>query len=393
MRRFRALALAACLLLGTAPPAAADLDSDLTQVRQRIQNLRSLAGENRHERTDAVNALFDVAAELEAAAAVLAQAEAVLAATDAEIAVADGLMEELEGRIAIREAVIAQLRAEQDSLRDAVQRRAVELYMSASEDALLPARPSDLSEARVGLAYAYRVQESADVAVHNYEALQFQEARQVGLLVEERALLEHQVGVMEAQRAEQATQREAVAVEAEAVRTRVAEQQAVLDRIDREISDIEGEIASLAREESRIRAVIAAEQSQTGTAPGVLVRPVPGAVTSGYGYRTHPIYGDQRLHTGWDMTAGCGVPIKAGASGRVILSAWYGGYGNTIMIDHGGGMSTLYAHQSSLGASYNQQVSAGQVIGWIGTTGLSTGCHLHFEVRINGNPVNPSPFM
>ncbi|HUG74665.1 MAG TPA: peptidoglycan DD-metalloendopeptidase family protein [Acidimicrobiia bacterium] len=127
--------------------------------------------------------------------------------------------------------------------------------------------------------------------------------------------------------------------------------------------------------------------------PAVLIRPVPGAVSSGYGYRTHPVYGGQRLHTGWDLRAGCGVPIKSGASGRVVLSGWYGGYGNTIIVDHGGGMATLYAHQSSLGASYNQQVSTGEIIGWVGTTGMSTGCHLHYEVRINGNPVDPTPYM
>ncbi|NIR42359.1 MAG: M23 family metallopeptidase, partial [Actinobacteria bacterium] len=135
------------------------------------------------------------------------------------------------------------------------------------------------------------------------------------------------------------------------------------------------------------------EQSRAGTAPGSLLRPVPGGVSSGYGWRIHPIYGDSRLHTGWDMNASCGVPIKAGAGGRVFYSGWRGGYGNAVMIDHGGGLSTLYAHQSSIGVSYGDRVGAGEVIGWVGTTGTSTACHLHFETRVNGTPVDPIAYL
>jgi murein DD-endopeptidase MepM/ murein hydrolase activator NlpD len=393
MRHRGALALVTCLLIGAAAPAAADLNSDLSDVRNRIQVLRGQAGETRSARTDAANALLDAAAELEGAAAVLAEAEALLASTDTEIAAAETVIADLRVRISYREATLAAVRIQQANLLEKVQQRVVEMYMSASETARLPLLESDVEVARVGVAYAYRIQEAADLDLHNYEALEFQANRELEILADERTSLEETVAALEERRAEQDAQRAIVAAQAEAVRQRVVAQQAELDRIEREIGAIEGEIASLAREEGRIRAVLAAEQSGSGSAPGILIRPVPGAVTSGYGYRTHPIYGDQRLHTGWDLTAGCGVPIKAGASGRVILSAWYGGYGNTIIVDHGGGMATLYAHQSSLGASYNQQVAAGQTIGWVGTTGLSTGCHLHYEVRINGNPVDPTPYM
>jgi murein DD-endopeptidase MepM/ murein hydrolase activator NlpD len=393
MRHRGALALVTCLLIGAAAPAAADLNSDLSDVRNRIQVLRGQAGETRSARTDAANALLDAAAELEDAAGVLAEAEALLASTDTEIAAAETVIADLRVRISYREATLAAVRSQQANLLEKVQQRVVEMYMSASETARLPLLESDVEVARVGVAYAYRIQEAADLDLHNYEALEFQASGELRILADERTSLEETVAALEERRAEQDAQREIVAAQAQVVRQQVAAQQAELDRIEREIAAIDGEIASLAREEGRIRAVLADEQSGSGSAPAILIRPVPGAVTSGYGYRTHPIYGDQRLHTGWDMTAGCGVPIKSGASGRVILSGWYGGYGNTIIVDHGGGMATLYAHQSSLGASYNQQVSAGQTVGWVGTTGLSTGCHLHYEVRINGNPVDPTPYM
>jgi murein DD-endopeptidase MepM/ murein hydrolase activator NlpD len=393
MRRIGAAALAALLVLGGAPPAVADLTSELADVRGRIAELRAKAGDSRSARTEVANALIDAAAELESIAERLAEAERSLSETDREIASAEASIDELRGRIAIREERVTALRGEQEVLLDAARRRAVELYMSAHEDAGLPALPSDVNEARVSFAYAYRVQEVADMVIHDYEALRLAEAREVDLLLGERSVLESTVAALEVRRADQEAQREAVAIQREEVRVRLAEQRALLARIDSDIALIDGEIAALAREEGRIRQVIAGEQTGAGSAPSVLLRPVPGAVSSPYGFRVHPIFGDRRLHTGWDMNAGCGTPIKAAASGRVFLSGWHGGYGNTIIIDHGGGMATLYAHQSSLGASYNQQVTAGQVIGWVGTTGVSTGCHLHFEVRISGTPVDPAPYL
>ena len=114
---------------------------------------------------------------------------------------------------------------------------------------------------------------------------------------------------------------------------------------------------------------------------------------SGFGYRTDPIDGSTKFHSGVDIAASMGTPIKACLGGTVVFSGSLGGYGNAVVIDHGGGMGTLYAHQSKLGSSVNEAVSAGQVIGYVGSTGHSTGPHLHFEVRLNGNPVNPVPYL
>ena len=128
-------------------------------------------------------------------------------------------------------------------------------------------------------------------------------------------------------------------------------------------------------------------------APGRLLTPVPGApVTSPFGYRIHPIYGTSRLHTGIDYGANEGVAIRASADGVVVSASWYGGYGNATIIDHGGGIATLVGHQSAMSVSSGQKVTQGQTIGRVGCTGDCTGPHVHFEVRVNGDPVNPANY-
>ncbi len=126
---------------------------------------------------------------------------------------------------------------------------------------------------------------------------------------------------------------------------------------------------------------------------GRYLMPGQGPITSPFGYRVHPIFGTMRFHTGVDIGAYYGSPVLASDSGVVIDSGWMGGYGNCIIIDHGGGYSTLYAHCSELYVSYGQSVAKGQQIAAVGSTGNSTGPHLHFEVRINGEPVDPLGFI
>jgi murein DD-endopeptidase MepM/ murein hydrolase activator NlpD len=121
--------------------------------------------------------------------------------------------------------------------------------------------------------------------------------------------------------------------------------------------------------------------------------PVNGPITSGFGYRTHPVLGYQRLHAGTDFGAGTGSPIVAAASGTVISAGWTGGYGNATIIAHGSGLATLYGHQSRLAVWAGTRVSKGQVIGYVGSTGMSTGPHLHFEVRRFGVPVDAVPYL
>ena len=119
------------------------------------------------------------------------------------------------------------------------------------------------------------------------------------------------------------------------------------------------------------------------------MRPSAGSITSGYGMRRHPILGYSRMHTGVDFRAAYGSPVYASHSGTVILAGRMGGYGKAVVISHGGGLSTLYGHNSQLHVSVGQDVERGDVIANAGSTGLSTGPHLHFEVRVNGSPQNP----
>lgn len=117
--------------------------------------------------------------------------------------------------------------------------------------------------------------------------------------------------------------------------------------------------------------------------------PCGGSITSPFGWRIHPIYGDSRFHSGVDIGASTGTPVAATGNGRVISAGYNGGYGNCVIIDLGDGVSALYAHLSSMNVSGGQSVSAGQTVGGVGSTGDSTGAHLHFEMRVNGSAVNP----
>ena len=116
-----------------------------------------------------------------------------------------------------------------------------------------------------------------------------------------------------------------------------------------------------------------------------------GPITSPFGPRC--LNGACGFHPGIDIGVSYGTPIHAAAAGKVIYAAWLGGYGNLIVVDHGNGLATAYAHQSRFASGSGQHVSQGQVIGYVGSTGYSTGPHLHFEVRVNGKPVNPVNYL
>ena len=171
----------------------------------------------------------------------------------------------------------------------------------------------------------------------------------------------------------------------------------VLANVREDRHELEDHLRGLEAEQARVQAALQASAASNGFNPGVAgpvrqgsgsyVWPVNGPITSGFG----PRWG--RLHAGVDISAPEGTPIRAAASGKVVLLGWTGGYGNYTCVQHGGGTSTCYAHQSRYGTSMGASVSQGQVIGYVGNTGHSFGAHLHFEVRINGSPVNPAGYL
>lgn len=133
---------------------------------------------------------------------------------------------------------------------------------------------------------------------------------------------------------------------------------------------------------------------EPGVDDGRMGLPLPALrVASTFGLRVHPIFGDVRMHTGLDLSSPGGVPILSVQGGRVITAAALPGYGLVIEVDHGGGLSTLYAHMSGFAVGHGQEVAKGQPLGFVGSTGYSTGPHLHLEVRVLGNPVDPLPYL
>ena len=187
----------------------------------------------------------------------------------------------------------------------------------------------------------------------------------------------------------------------EALRARAVTQSSEAAKLLKEVrsrrAEFQTEYNAIKRQSDSIARQLRSRQSGQPPPPsghGVLGVPIPGApVTSGFGPRVHPIFSDARMHTGVDFGAGEGTPIKASADGVVVSAGAQGGYGNATIIDHGNSLATLYAHQSRMAVSAGQSVKRGQVIGYVGHTGYATGPHLHFEVRVDGTPVDPMKYL
>ncbi|HTZ55627.1 MAG TPA: peptidoglycan DD-metalloendopeptidase family protein [Candidatus Acidoferrum sp.] len=181
---------------------------------------------------------------------------------------------------------------------------------------------------------------------------------------------------------------------------------AVADSERRHVANEVAEMEDLsASEEAQLEALIQAREREleserkaqgiAGTyvpsGPGTFAWPVSGTITSPFGWRSNPFGGAPEFHQGLDIAAPMGTTVTASAAGTVLMAQWYGGYGNYILIDNGGGYSTGYGHLSAFYVSVGQQVKQGQAIGAIGCTGDCTGPHVHFEIRYHGKPIDPAP--
>lgn len=196
------------------------------------------------------------------------------------------------------------------------------------------------------------------------------------------------------------------------VQNKIAEKQKLMENLSKQQSALEQQIKDLEKEDREItnlinQAIASQAKTKSTSQPsqnkvyagkgGKLAHPVPQFAGSPYndvyGYRINPISKKKELHSGLDMKAKYGSDIVAAESGTVIYAGNRGGYGKTVIVDHGGGMTTLYAHNSKLVVKKGEQVKRGQVIAKAGSTGYSTGVHAHFEVRINGKHTNPAPYL
>lgn len=249
----------------------------------------------------------------------------------------------------------------------------------------------------------------------------------ISSIKDERDQINQTKQALEEQRETQAKLKEEAAAKKEEIAKHKAEQQAILEKAQTDKATAEEAYAELEassnqiaqmlrdREAARQAAAAAASSGESGSdssgdsgsssggddsgyyqpvsGSGQMIWPVNGVITSPFGYREHPIFGRQILHSGIDIGVDYGTPVHAADGGVVVEAGWISGYGYAVVIDHGNGTSTLYGHNESLAVSSGQSVSQGQVIAYAGSTGNSTGPHVHFEVRVGGEPVDPNSYL
>ena len=420
-RPLTALVAAGSVLLGlaVAPLATAEERSndELKQKKQKVE--RDLTGANKDLQHSSDQARA-AAAALAASQNQLATAQAKLAQTRGELAAAQAFDQQMQRRLEVAVQRLKQARADLTSghrdvadQEEALGEIVVANYQSGDPDLM-------------GLSIMLQSQNPAELtgALNSVQSVIDKEAVTLSRLEASRILLSVQEEEVDAARKQVAQRRQAAAANLE--RKERLEQQAADTEVQvanlvelRETARQKAEVArradlatlkSLEAERDRIAAVLArraaiarkaaaaaAAAADVSAVPrtgsGFLTRPVNGYVTSPYGYRRHPIYGYRSLHDGIDYAASCGTPIYAPADGKVISTYFQSAWGKRMILDHGyqrgAGVATIFNHLSGYAVEQGDRVRRGQVIGYAGTTGWSTGCHLHFTVMANGQPVNP----
>ena len=393
-----ALVVVAALTQGTGAFAATEAERQ-REIQAEIERLRENLDEVAAEEAA-------VLADLRVTQRRKAEEEAKLRELDLKMAAA---LTEVEASQALLDRAIAEelnarrrldgVRQNLEAARDTLREQAVASFIrygSAAEKLDVILRANDISELHDAAAFVDVLAERQAAIVAKFTALQ-----------EDTAALED---AAEASRAAAAAQRQEVQAQTDALRAARAEQAEAAAVANAEAGREQSLLQSLrgtrAGYERRIREQQRASEEITqllrrrgtggvvisgrGSLSSPLANPV---VTSTYGYRVHPIFNDRRLHTGLDFRASSGTPLAASRAGEVVFAGWRGGYGNCTIIDHGGGLATLYAHQSAIRVQAGDVVSRGQVIGAAGSTGYATGPHLHFEVRVNGVPADPLPYL
>jgi murein DD-endopeptidase MepM/ murein hydrolase activator NlpD len=384
------------LLFGVFPTSAVagDPTSDLEKVKSQIDLLEQEIESAKTQKSEVGRQVASAQKKLNGVLADLQAAQAALDEVENGIATQQSRLDTLQAQLAKLERQLAETRLAISNSQDDLELQVVQMYMDATTTAgatLLEFESA--SDLAVGIAYSSDVAGASDDIVKSFIALKSDEERQQGEVEDQHIKVEDALSALEVKRMDREKDLARVQELEDQASKDLAEVEAVLNRITANIAAAEEHKQGLEEESARLEEEIRKLQSGGGTNPGVLGWPASGPVTSPFGWRVHPIFGTRKLHTGIDISVPYGTEIHAAGDGTVILAGSYGGYGNAVVIDHGGGLSTLYGHQSKLAVNVGQRVSRGQVIGYVGCTGYCTGPHLHFETRENGVPVDPMKYL
>jgi murein DD-endopeptidase MepM/ murein hydrolase activator NlpD len=310
-------------------------------------------------------------------------------ALEHDLAVHRSRLARLEARLRDQTETLHRLAREHAEAQARLEERLVQLYETdeATELEIL-LQVNSLSDLLEQLDYFHSIGQEDKRIADTIKRLQgeMRVARQ--LTAATRAEVADATAILAKKTDEQRAARDQLVAERSALAAARSDKQAILANVRQERHGDEEDLAAMQAASNAIASQIRSQGSSGTGAPSAsgLIWPVSGPITSGFGWR----WG--RMHEGIDIGAACGTPIHAAASGTVVFSGWMDGYGNFVIIDHGNGLATAYGHQSAIYVS-GGHVSQGQVIGAVGSTGHSTGCHLHFEVRVNGTPVDPLNYL
>ena len=283
---------------------------------------------------------------------------------------------------------LARARSELKAGRVALADRLVELYKADEPDALTVILEADgFADLLERTEFLERISDQDREIVARVKVLKARAEKSEGLLAQLENRKQTAAETILHRRDDIASTRDRLASAQGQLRSQRNGRRTILASVRKQRVEAQEDLAAMERAQAGIRNSLAGAPGPIKQGSGRLIYPINGTFTSPFGMR----WG--RLHAGIDISAPTGTPIRAADGGRVALAGWTGGYGQYTCIQHTGSMSTCYGHQSRIGVSGGQSVSQGQVIGAVGSTGHSTGPHLHFEVRINGNPVDPMGYL
>lgn len=388
---FAALALALILLAGDRP-ANASTEGKLNQTKAKIAAQNEKKGILTDEIAGLSSRIDDYEVQVSALRAEERDAEIRLAAKQAELDQAQADVDEAYRQLKV---LAARLKRSLGVL----QARLVAIYKAGDSDMsdliLTTKSYGDLIEST---SYVEQIQNRNETIVGRVRDLRDQQEDVVVRLKKAKDTIESARDQIAVEEKNLATAREAVQSQQSELKQVRADRQAKVDSINSKVDhleDIEADLQQKIAEQIAAASGIGVLPAGPMTSPSAagLIWPLSGTLSSGFGSRSSPGGIGSTNHEGIDIAVPEGTPIRAAKGGTVIMASYNGGYGNYTCIDHGGGLSTCYAHQSSFAVSSGQSVSQGQVIGYSGNTGSSTGPHLHFEVRINGVAQDPMGYL